>query len=230
MKGDVIQHSRAAPAKPSTPRRDPPQGLERVVERYEDVKEDRDYWRTMALRVAIALVVAVILEPFAYAAGVWLTEKGFVIGLDHEGHAVRIPEISDPEYDDVAIRRFCSEAIGHVGTYAYHDFDMRFRESQNYFTEPMWRAYNDQMVERHISESVHKFRQAVTTQVRGSCDILDHGIKDGRYWWKVRAYADRTISAGDVPGTPQPLTINIDIVRTQWTKANELVAIDGWEE
>jgi hypothetical protein len=209
--------------------RSAPQGLRLVEESYDFLKEGVHDWKFIAKCLAGAVLIALPCIPSAYLAGKAFAEKGATIGLDQQGRAVKIPELTNPEMSDASIRRFCGDAVAKIGTYAYHDYDMRYNEWQGYFTDDGWRRYNVALVTNQVKETVTHFNQTVITQTQTPCNIIDHKVVKGRYWWLVEANASRRRKSGSIPND-ETVKIKMQIVRVGFAESNELVAIDQWDE
>ena len=206
-----------------------PAGAESVEERWDFYYWEFQDMKAIAKKLAIALIAMVILMPCAYQAGVIFTKKGGVIGIDEQGRAVDIPQITDPVLSDAAIRRFASESVEEEGTFGFADFDMRFKLLQDRFTKDGWRKLNNAFEKSQIRASVLKWYQNYSTQTTGPCAIVNSGLVNGRYWWKVECQAVRRITVGKEHSDTN-LKITMEIIRVGFAEARELAAIDRWEE
>ena len=196
------------------------------MERFDHYRDKAIGWEDECKFMRVIALAAVLLNPLTY----WVAhERSPVIGIDSEGRAQRIPEITERAISDAAVARFCTESVSEIGTFGFHDFALRFSAIKGRFTIRGWRGYNDALMNQKIPEAVRDHFQTYATVAREPCSILDQGVKGGRYWWTVSVPVVRTVTSGQ-KGQPFSLTIEMDIVRVGNAEAKELVAIDRWRE
>lgn len=203
-----------------------PRGLEVVQERWDFYRDEARSWKDEVRWWRLTAVIAVLLTPLAFFAG---REPAHVIGIDAQGHAIRIPDLSDRAVSDAAVRRFCAESVSEIGTFGYHDLTLRFAAMQGRFTPLGWRRYNDAVMAQRIPESVKRYEQTYATTPEGPCAILDQTVTGGRYWWQVRVDVVRRVASGS-RHEDFHLHIDMEIVRVGVSEANEMIAIDRWRE
>lgn len=216
-------------AQPEGGTRRAPRGLEAIQERW-DFYRDAFFEERRSKRTAIVgMMIAMLLVPAAYSIG-RASKDSFVIGMTADGRTTRIPELKEAYVSDATVRRFCAEAVQEIGTFAFHDFSLRFNNLQGLFTDKGWRAYNKVVLESKWVGAVKDFTQTWATQVVEPCAILDSKEKDGRHWWQVQVKVRRTISSGSAVGAPKEFQIKLDIVRVGFAEAKEMIAIDVYRE
>lgn len=218
------------PQQPNRATQQHPSGAAVVEEAWDFYFHEAQSWKKIALRLIVAVLMMVPMQPVSYFAGVFFTKKAGVIGIDQEGHAIDIPTLNNPVFSSTAIQRFCAEVVAEEGTFGFNDFDMRFNALQSRFTDKGWRQLNDAFKTSKIRDSVKHWNQTYATQTVGSsCTIINFGVINNRYWWKVRADAMRRITSGG-QSVDTPLKITMELVRVGHAEARELVAVDRWEE
>lgn len=211
------------------PARRIPKGLEALQERW-DFYRDAFFEERRSKRFALGIaLIAVLLVPTFYYIG-RASKESAVIGMSSDGRITRVPELTEVYVSDATVRRFCAEAVQEIGTFAFHDFKLRFNNLQGLFTDKGWRAYNKVVLESKRVDAVREFTQTWATQVVEPCAILDSREKDGRYWWQVLVKVRRAISSGSALGAPKEIPIKMEIVRVGFAEAKEMIAIDVYRE
>ena len=145
----------------------------------------RDNCRRITFALILMIFVNICLVGLIYFQ---LTHKPspqyFAVGPD--GKIIKLEPLSEPVYNPDFIREWATRVAVAVHTYDFVGYRKSFQEAQNKFTANGWINFEDALKESRELELVkakHLVSQAVPT---GAATILDKGIVNGRYTWKVQ--------------------------------------------
>ena len=174
----------------------------------------------------IALSMAIVACGGIGAAAYLATHKPEprYFATTNEGQIQPIVPLNQPHLTASAVNRFAVEAVTSSLTYDFANYRADFQEAQRWFVKPTgWNSFVE-AIQRSGTLDLVKKRKFNTTAIAQGAVILEEGVRNGIYEWRVQmpvkvAYQ----SSSEV--TSQDMIVTVRLQRLHTYQSPEAVAI-----
>lgn len=174
----------------------------------------------------IALTMAIVASAGVGSAAYLATHKPEprYFATTNEGQIQPIVPLNQPHLTPSAVNRFAVEAVTSSLTYDFANYRADFQDAQRWFVKPTgWNSFVE-AIQRSGTLDLVKKRKFNTTAIAQNAIILQEGVRNGVYEWRVQmpvkvAYQ----SSSEV--TSQDLIVTVRLQRLHTYQSPEAVAI-----
>jgi intracellular multiplication protein IcmL len=179
------------------------------------VQERNSFYRDNYRRVMMALLAVFVLVGLLSATLFYLVThppepKYFAIHPD--GTLIKLEPLSQPNMSPATLLQWANSAAIAVNTYNFVNYRQALQEASENFTPDGWQAYLQQLQSSNNLVAVTEKKLIVSAVATGAPVILQEGVTDGVYTWRVQMPMLITYqSASQV--SPQSVVVTMLIVR-----------------
>lgn len=135
--------------------------------------------------------------------------------------------VNQPGVKDVALSVWANEAAVSAYTYTFANYRKALQDASQYFTREGWRAFYDALKASKNLDVVIDQKLAVTAVATGAPLIIESGVVNNRYSWKVEmpmliSYLSSTATR------KQNVEVSMVIVRTDKYEGTRGLAISNF--
>lgn len=135
--------------------------------------------------------------------------------------------LTDKFYSSEYIRSWIGAIATKPLAIAYDNYDFRTEYIKRYFTEEGYKRYLYELDKSGLGETIVKEKMVVFTNNRGRAEILEEGVKDGRYRWLIEVPVSFIFTK--LPDTyTMDSDLLIEVVRDNSLNIERAVAINNW--
>jgi len=143
-----------------------------------------------------------------------------------DGKVIRMYALSEPVVTSAELLQWATVAATSVNTYNFTNWRQSLQEASDNFTAKGWHDFQAQLKASNNLVAVTTRKLSVTALATGAPTILDKGVINGVYKWKVRLPLLITYESA-AANIPQPVVATMLITRTPTLETPRGVAIDG---
>ena len=110
--------------------------------------------------------------------------KYFATSID--GHIMPLYPLSQPNQSDTAVVRWANQAAIAAFTYNFVNWHAEIEAASGFFTAEGWTAFLNSLKQSNNIAAVTAKKLVVTAVATGSPVILQKGILNGRYSWRIQ--------------------------------------------
>jgi intracellular multiplication protein IcmL len=152
----------------------------------------------------------------------------FYASNTHSGEVTQLYPLSAPMLKPAKLLDWTSKTVTAAYTFNFANYRKVFESLRKFFTDSGWKDFNNMLKNSRILDEVINKELFITTEVIGTPSILDDGIIDGHYAWRVRIPVSTTYKFADKDTgeeTKQSFIINVIVIRVPDLDNPEQVAI-----
>jgi intracellular multiplication protein IcmL len=191
------------------------------------VQMRKDFYRDSYRRVATALLFMILLSAILgfivyYLASHRPEPKYFATSAD--GRITPIYPLTAPMVSDSALLQWANQAAVAAYTYNFATYRKELQGASEYFTPEGWSNFETALQASRNLETVINKKLVVTAVATGAPVILDRGILDGHYSWKVQMPLLVTYESASTT-IQQPILITMLVTRVSTLNVPKGIAI-----
>lgn len=201
-----------------------PRGLNSVV-----IRNDfyRDGYRTL-LKIAIIQVLIIVGLILAMYYVIQVNQpKDRYFATTSDGRLVPMVALNEPNLSTPALMSWAAQAATEVMTFGYHDFRRRLQEASRNFTRIGWASFTTALETSRIMEMVEANQYVVNAAPTSAPVLLEEGVVDGRYQWRIEVPIVVTYQAGAQKRADNYI-LTLLIVRVSKLESPNGVGIEQW--
>lgn len=153
------------------------------------VKHRTDFYRDNYRRVISALLMSIMIIAILTAALVYITTHPPVpqyFATTIQGRITPIVPLDQPNLPPSALLQWANQAAIAAYTYNFQDYRAELQAASDFFTPSGWTSFLDALNKSNNLTTVLSKKLVVSSVATGAPVILDQGIIDGIYTWKVQ--------------------------------------------
>jgi intracellular multiplication protein IcmL len=193
----------------------------------EVVQMRKDFYRDSYRRVAAALlfmtIVSGILAGIVYFLATHHPEPRY-FATSADGRITPIYPLTAPMVSDSALLQWANQAAVAAYTYNFATYRKELQDASEYFTPQGWSDFETALQSSRNLETVINKKLVVTAVATGAPVILDRGVLDGHYSWKVQMPLLVTYESASTT-IQQPILITMLITRVSTLNVPKGIAI-----
>ncbi len=97
----------------------------------------------------------------------------------------QLGELANPLYSDGFITHWAQKAAAIPYNFDYKEYQKQIAYASSYFTENGWQDFQTTLARFGDEKTIEKYKVRVSGRVRGRVVILNKGVLNGIYTWKV---------------------------------------------
>lgn len=171
----------------------------------------RDKYRQVSLAFLLVLVINLLLAGIIFYKVINQPQPVY-FATTADGKIVELEPLSTPVLSDAQVLQFATRAAVASYTYNYVNYREQLQGAADYFTVRGWKNYQEELKKSKNLEAVVNNRLVGYATPTGAPVIVDRGVIDGVYAWKVTLPILATYEGGATKIT-QPLTVTMVIIR-----------------
>lgn len=187
----------------------------------------RDGFRTMKMAVMLqALVILLLGVVILFMINSKKVEYVY-FATTEDGRLVKMSALAEPNLSTPALLSWSAQAVAQTMTFGYHDYRKRLQESSRFFTRPGWAKFTAALEGSGIVGRVEDNNQVVTAAPTAAPKIVQEGIVNGRYEWRLEIPMNITYRSGSKVHSESPIVM-LKIVRVPRLENPNGIGIEQW--
>lgn len=186
----------------------------------------RDKYRQVSLAFLIVLVINLLLAGIIFYK-VTNKPKPVYFATTADGKIIELTPLSQPVLTDAELLQFATQASVAAYTYNYVNYRKELQGVADFFTAQGWKNYQEELKKSKNLEAVLKNKLVGFATPTGAPVIVDRGVVNGVYAWKVTLPLLATFEGGSTKIT-QPLTVTMVIRRVPVVVAPKGVEVSSF--
>lgn len=183
----------------------------------------RDSYRRVVSALLFMVLVNLLLAFIVYYLATHQPEpKYFATSAD--GRITPIYPLTAPMVSDSALLQWANQAAVAAYTYNFATYRGELQEASEYFTPSGWRDFEEALQSSRNLETVISKKLVVTAVATGAPVILDRGVLDNHYSWKVQMPLLVTYESASTT-IQQPILVTMLITRVSTLNVPKGIAI-----
>lgn len=196
------------------------EALETVTARRNFYRDN--YRRVVAILLFMVLITLILLFLVYYLATNRPEPKYFATSAD--GRIIPLYPLTAPMVSDSALLQWANQAAVAAYTYNFATFRKELQDASEYFTPDGWKDFETALISSRNLETVINKKLVVTAVATGAPVILDRGILNGHYSWKVQMPVLVTYESASTT-IQQPILVTMLITRVPAENVPKGIAI-----
>lgn len=146
----------------------------------------------------------------------------------HSGEVTELYPLSAPMLKPAKLLDWTTKTVTAAYTFNFANYRKVFENLKKSFTDNGWKDFNNMLKNSRILDEVINKELFLTIEIIGTPSILDEGIVDGHYAWRVRIPVSITYKSADKVAAQerkQSFDINVIVIRVPDLDNPEQVAI-----
>ena len=148
-----------------------------------------NFYRDNYRRVVIALLLMILVN--IALAGVLIYQITHpappqYFATTTEGKIIPLSPLSEPMADNAEILQWATDAARSLYNYSFVNWRGQLQIASDNFTPEAWDAYQQQLKDSRNLETVIAEKSVVSAEPTGAPVILNQGVINGRYSWKLK--------------------------------------------
>ncbi len=188
-----------------------------------------NFRRAAAFLLLIILLNAVLVSVLGYLYVTTPHDPGkFYASNAHSGEVTQLYPLSNPMLKPTKLLDWTRKTVTSAYTFNFANYRKVFENLRKSFTDSGWKDFNDMLKNSRILDEVINKKLFMSTKIVGTPSILDDGIINGHYAWRVQIPVSITYKFADKNAgeeTKQSFTINVIVIRVPDLDNPEQVAI-----
>src|ERR1700722_7113604 len=145
----------------------------------------RNSYRSVFATLLFMILVSLFLSFIVYYLSTHRSEpQYFAVSADRR--VTQLYPLSAPIVSDSALLQWANQAAVAAYTYNFFNYRKALEDASEYFTPGGWSDFESALQSSHNLESVIAKKLGVTAVATGAPVILDRGVLNGHYSWKVQ--------------------------------------------
>jgi intracellular multiplication protein IcmL len=183
----------------------------------------RDSYRRVVTVLLFMILANLLLALIVYYLVTHQPEpKYFATSVD--GRITPIYPLTAPMVSDSALLQWANQAAVAAYTYNFATFRKELQEASEYFTPGGWKDFESALESSRNLETVITKKLVVTAVATGAPVILDRGVLNGHYSWKVQMPLLVTYQSASTV-VQQPILVTMLITRVSTLNVPKGIAI-----
>lgn len=137
----------------------------------------------MALMAALG-IIAILVGTLVYQITNPPTPKYFAVNPD--GRVIRLPPLNEPNMTPSALLQWANMAAIAAYTYSFVNYRQELQSASTYFTPEGWQNFISALQDSGNLNAVISKKLIVSAVAKGAPVILNEGLLNGRYTWRVQ--------------------------------------------
>jgi intracellular multiplication protein IcmL len=142
------------------------------------------YRRVLAILLLAFLIVFILISALVYVITHPPAPKYFA--TDSTGRIVPLIPLDQPNLSTPALLQWANIAAVAAFTFDFVNYRQQLQAASEYFTPPGWEAYMQAVQSSNNLGAVIEKKLTVSAVATGAPVVLQQGILNGRYSWKVQ--------------------------------------------
>lgn len=187
----------------------------------------RDGYRTL-LRIAVieAMIILALVGAMFFVIEVHQPENRY-FATTEDGRLVPMVALSEPNLSVPALMSWSAQAATEVMTFGFNDYKRRLQQASRNFTRLGWVSFTSALEKSRIIEMVEANGQVVSAAPSSAPILIEEGVVNGRYQWKVQVPLVVTYQAGSTVRDDKML-VTMLLVRVPKLESPNGVGIEQW--
>ena len=152
------------------------------------VRLRNEFYRDNYRRIVGVLLFTIIIIIILAGALIYLVTNPpppRYFATDAQGRIIRLVPLDQPNLSPAALLQWANLAAVAAYTYDFVNYRQNLQAASNFFTPDGWTAFIQALNESNNLNAVIAKKLVVTAVATGAPTILQQGILDGRYAWRV---------------------------------------------
>lgn len=195
----------------------------------EVIRLRNNFYRDNYRRVVSALLVAVFAIIALTAAVVYLVMERpapTYFATTDSGRLIPIIPLNRPVMNSIAITRWATTAATSAYSFNFLNYRQQLQAASQYFTDSGWKNYLDKLKSSGNLDAVTKRKLILTSVPGGAAVIVNQGLLNGRYAWRVQMPLLATFRSSSETKYSNAMMVTMLIVRVSTTVNPQGIAID----
>lgn len=183
----------------------------------------RDSYRRVVTVLLFMVLANLILAAIIYYLATNQPEPKY-FATSEDGRITPIYPLSAPMVSDSALLQWANQAAVAAYTYNFATYRKELQDASEYFTPEGWNDFETALQSSRNLETVINKKLVVTAVATGAPVILDRGILNGHYSWKVQMPLLVTYESASTT-IQQPILVTMLITRVSTLNVPKGIAI-----
>lgn len=186
----------------------------------------RDGYRRVLVILLIMVVINVVLLGLL---GYMLTHRPEpqYFATTSDGKVIPMHALSEPLVTSAELLQWATVAATSANTYDFVNYRKALQDASEYFTPTGWREFQNALKSSNNLDTVISKKLAVSAVATGAPIILDRGLINGTYKWKVQLPLLITYESAST-NISQPVVVTMLITRVSTLDTPKGIAIDAF--
>lgn len=183
----------------------------------------RDSYRRVLSALLIMTLANLVLGLIVYYLATNQPEPKY-FATSEDGRITPIYPLSAPMVSDSALLQWANQAAVAAYTYNFATYRKELQDASEYFTPDGWNDFEQALQSSRNLETVINKKLVVTAVATGAPVILDRGVLDGHYSWKVQMPLLVTYESASTT-IQQPILVTMLVTRVTTLNVPKGIAI-----
>jgi len=185
------------------------------------------YRRVLAILLVLVLINLVLIGVIGYMVSHRPTPEYFATSAD--GKIIKLYPLSRPVLSTAELLQWATLAATTANTYNFVNYRKELQAAADFFTPTGWKEYQAALKASRNLETVITKKLTVNAVATGAPVILEQGVVNGAYQWKVQLPILITYESANTK-ISQPTTVIMSIRRVSTLETPKGIAIDAFLE
>lgn len=199
-------------------------------EALELIKLRNNFYRDSYRRVLGVLLIMVLINVALLGLlGYMLTHRPQpqYFATTSDGKVIRMYALSEPLVTSAELLQWATVAATSANTYDFVNYRKALQDASEYFTPTGWREFQNALKSSNNLDTVISKKLTVSAVATGAPIILDRGLINGVYKWKVQLPLLITYESAST-NLSQPMIVTMLITRVSTLDTPKGIAIDAF--
>jgi len=187
----------------------------------------RDGYRTLKLAVMVQALAILLMGGVIFYVINSKNIEYVYFATTEDGRLIKMSALAEPNLSTPALLSWSAQAVAQTMTFGYHDYRKRLQESSRLFTRPGWAKFTAALESSGIVSRVEDNNQVVTAAPTVAPKIVQEGIVNGRYEWRLEIPMNITYRSGTKVHSESPVVM-LKIVRVPRLENPNGIGIEQW--
>ncbi|HVV69309.1 MAG TPA: type IVB secretion system apparatus protein IcmL/DotI [Gammaproteobacteria bacterium] len=196
----------------------------------EVVRLRNNFYRDGYRRVLSALLLLVLINIIMAGILAYLVThpaKPQYFATTRDGKIIRMYPLSEPAISTSELLQWAATAATAANTYNFVNYRKELQAASEYFTPTGWKEYQDALKASRNLETVTSKKLTVNAVATGAPIIVDQGVVNGRYKWKIQMPILVTYESSST-NISQPSLVTMLVSRVSTLDTPKGIAIDAF--
>lgn len=199
-------------------------------EALEVVRLRNNFYRDSYRRVLTGFLLMVVINLILAATLIYLIThrpKPEYFATTSDGRIIQLYPLTMPVISTADLLQWATVAATSVNTYNFVNWRQELQAASSYFTPTGWKEFQDALKASRNLETVMARKLTVSAVATGAPVVLDEGIVNGVYKWKVQLPILITYESASTK-ISQPSLVTMLVTRVSTLETPKGIAIDGF--
>lgn len=184
----------------------------------------RDNYRRILGALLVLLLANIILLGFAGYLFMTKPQPEYFASTA-DGRIIPIYPFSQPVMTPSTLLTWANNAAVAANTFGFATYQQDLQRASTYFTPDGWQSFEDALKSARTLDTIQAKQLVSTAVATGSPTIIDQGIINGRYAWKVQMQLLVTYEGAGDQKIQVPQVVTMVITRVSRLNSSQGVAI-----